>query len=119
MRWLANENFPLASIRRLRTNGEDVAAIAEDMSGAPDRDVLARAVNEARIILTFDRDYGELIFRIKRPAPPGIAYFRFNPQTPEEPAERLLQLLGTAGFVFDGKFTVIERIQVRQRRLSK
>jgi len=42
MLWLANENMPLASIRRLRDAGHDVAAVIEDAPGSDDATVLAR-----------------------------------------------------------------------------
>ena len=58
MRWLANENFPLASVQLLRAAGHDVVAIIEDTPGAPDTGVLAQAARESRIVLTFDRDDG-------------------------------------------------------------
>jgi len=45
------------------------------------------------VILTFDRDYGELIYRHRLPVPPGVVYFRYDPLSPEEPAEHLLTLL--------------------------
>ncbi len=63
MRFLADENFPVPSIRRLRAAYHDVAAIIEDSPGVEDTVVLARAVSEGRYLLTLDRDYGELIFR--------------------------------------------------------
>lgn len=56
---LADENFPIASIRRLRSVGFDVVAIVEEIPGATDAQILRRAEQEQRIILTFDRDYGE------------------------------------------------------------
>ncbi len=43
MRFLADENIPLASIQALRAGGHDVLAASEAMAGALDRDVLARA----------------------------------------------------------------------------
>ena len=61
MQFLANEDVPMASIRRLRAAGYDVASIIEDSPGVKDESVLSRAHAEQRIILTFDRDYGELI----------------------------------------------------------
>jgi predicted nuclease of predicted toxin-antitoxin system len=93
MRFLANENFPLASIRRLRQAGYDVIAIIEEMPGAKDMLVLTRARQEQCILLTFDRDYGELIYRQRQPVPVGVIYFRFEPVTPEEPADRLVTIL--------------------------
>jgi predicted nuclease of predicted toxin-antitoxin system len=117
MQFLANENFPIASVRRLRQAGHDVAAIVEDSPGAKDPQVLARAAHKGRIALTFDRDYGELIYRRGSPAPIGMIYFRFDPLTPEEPAEHLLRLMVAGVLSLEGKFTVVERGQVRQRPL--
>jgi predicted nuclease of predicted toxin-antitoxin system len=119
MRFLANENFPLASVNRLRQAGHDVVAVIEDTPGAKDIEILIRATREARIVLTFDRDYGELVYRLGLPAPVGLLYFyfRFDPLTPEEPAEHLLRLLTVSGLSLEGKSTVMEREQIRQRPL--
>jgi predicted nuclease of predicted toxin-antitoxin system len=117
MRFLANENFPLPSVHRLRQAGHDVSAISEDSPGVKDGIVLARASQEQRIVLTFDRDYGELIYRLGLPAPAGVIYYRFDPRTPEEPAEQLLRLFSLPGVLLDQKFTVVERGQLRQRPL--
>ncbi len=116
MKFTANENFPLASVNCLRNSGYDVTAVIEETPGAEDKDILARANHEKRIILTFDRDYGELIYKLKLPVPGGVIYFRFNPLTPIEPAEYILQLL-SKGISFENKFTVAERDRLRQRPL--
>jgi predicted nuclease of predicted toxin-antitoxin system len=118
MMWfLANENFPLPSVRLLRQAGYDVASVTEDSPGIEDSEVLTRAANEQRVVITFDRDYGELIYRLRLPSPTGVLYLRFRPHTPEEPAILLLNLLQTKGLQFGGQFTVIERDQIRQRPL--
>jgi predicted nuclease of predicted toxin-antitoxin system len=117
MQFLANENFPRASVYRLRAIGHNVASILEDTPGAKDQQVLARAATEKRIILTFDRDYSEMIYRLKLPVPTGVIYFRFNPVTPEEPADRLIELLATGNVPLSGMFSVIERGRLRQRQL--
>lgn len=117
MYFLANENFPLFSIRLLRNAGHNVASVIEETTGAKDEAVLKRAHAENRIILTFDRDYGELIYRHKLLTPDGIVYFRFDPSTPEEPAEILLNVLEKGKVSISGKFTVIERERIRQRTL--
>jgi len=119
MRFLANENFPLASVNLLRRAGYEIAAIIQDSPGVKDAEILTRAVNEQRIVLTFDRDYGELIYRVRMPAPVGVVYFRFDPLTPEEPAQQLLVLLEQKVISLEGKFTVLERGRVRQRPISK
>jgi len=117
MDFLANENFPLASIKRLQDSYHDVASVIEDTPGAKDREVLTRAQQEKRIILTFDRDYGELLYHQRLSAPPGIVYFRFDPSTPFEPADILLELLRIEKVSLIGNFTVAERKRIRQRSL--
>ena len=80
---------------------------------------LLRQVNadEQRVILTFERNYGELIYRWRLRSPKGVIYLRFRPHTPEEPASILLNLLQTEGLQFQERFTVVERDQIRQRPL--
>ncbi len=117
MRFLANENVPLASVRWLRDEGHDVVAIVEESPGAKDHDILARAATEQRILITFDRDYGELIYRLGLPAPSGVVYFRMEPAIPEEPAMLLLQVLNLSVLTLESKFTVVERDHIRQRPL--
>ena len=119
MRFIADENFPLPSVRRLAEAGHDVSAVIRDTPGAPDDDILARAAQQGRIVLTFDRDFGELIFRRNLPSPPGVVYFRFDPLTPEQPADYLLHLLATDELPLEGRFTVVEIGQVRQRILRR
>lgn len=117
MRLLADENVPLPSIFALRTAGMDVAAATEDAAGASDREVLARAQREGRVLLTFDRDFGEHVFREGASGEPGVIYCRFIPITPLETAEVLVRLAVETGIAFEGHFTVIDRDQVRRRRL--
>ena len=61
MKFLADENFPFTSVKLLRISGWNIAYIAETNSGVKDIFILKKAVKENLIILTFDRDYGELI----------------------------------------------------------
>ena len=119
MRFLADENVPSASVSRLREAGHDVAAVAEDALGSGDSEVLGWAASEERIVLTFDRDYGELVYSSGLPTPAGVVYFRLMSPTPEAPAERLLGLLEVQGFPARGMFTVVERERVRQRPLPQ
>ncbi len=83
LRLFANENFPGPVIARLRELGYDVASVKEMMRGASDAAVLAEAQSERRIVVTFDKDFGELAFRFGFPAECGVILFRLNGKTPE------------------------------------
>jgi predicted nuclease of predicted toxin-antitoxin system len=75
------------------------------------------AIREDRIIITFDRDYGELVYRFGY-NPPGVIYLRLKNFTPEEPAE-LLQKIDIKGeLTFEGFFTVISSNEIRQRKIT-
>lgn len=115
-RFLLDENVPLASAQRLRRAGYDVAQAA---SRETDRAVVERGRAEQRLIVTFDRDFGFLVFRGGVPAPRGIVYFRSVPANPEAPAEELLTLLETPGIVLEGRLTMIERTRIRQRPMPR
>jgi predicted nuclease of predicted toxin-antitoxin system len=59
MRFLANENFPRAAVTTLEAAGHDVLWVRIAAPGATDPDVPAWAVREQRILITFDKDFGE------------------------------------------------------------
>ena len=79
--FLANENIPLESIHMLQKRGYDVKAVIQECPGISDEEILKIASDEKRIILTFDRDYGHLLFKQKMPAQTGIIY-SFYSKTP-------------------------------------
>jgi len=114
--WLADENIPLTSIRILREAGIDVVSVRERGRGQTDANVLQAAHDEHRGLLTFDRGFGELIFRRRFSSPPAVIYIRFTPRTPQEPAEAILALLGSDQAV-NGHFVVLDRGSFRRRKL--
>jgi predicted nuclease of predicted toxin-antitoxin system len=114
MQILANENFPLTSIKVLRSAGFNIKSIGIDYSGILDSEVIKIAIDEQRIILTFDRDYGELIFKKGYKPEAGVIYFRWESFQPEEPGEYLINLFSTK-MKFSGKLTVISETNIRQR----
>ena len=98
-------------------SGFETASVSESAPGISDVDVLDWAVRENRWLVTFDRDYGELIYRLRLRSPEGVIYLRLRPHKPEEPALLLLNLLQIEGLQFKERFTVVERGQIRQRPL--
>lgn len=113
-RWLLNENFPQPSVLRLRALGWDVAAISEDSPSIDDDVVMERARAEGRWLATFDRDYGELVFKRGLPAPGVIVLLRVTSYLPEEPADWLAQL-HDAQQLQEGCFHIFDGLTVRRR----
>jgi predicted nuclease of predicted toxin-antitoxin system len=72
MKLILNENMPATVVRVLRKHGHDVLAVKESMRGEDDPYILARAQSEARIVVTQDKDFGELAFRRGLPAQCGV-----------------------------------------------
>src|SRR5882672_9255904 len=93
MRLLADENFPRTVLIALRKRGYDVASVWEEARGSEDESVLARAQREQRILVTFDKDFGELAFRRGLPAECGIVLFRIGAGSPELLAHRVGNVL--------------------------
>jgi predicted nuclease of predicted toxin-antitoxin system len=83
MRILENENVPGPVITEPRERGHDVAAVKETMPGAPDRAVLERARAEARLVFTFDKDFGGLAVRFGLAAPAGVILLRLGGTGPD------------------------------------
>ena len=117
--FLANENFPKPSTNLLREKGFHVVSIQEKSAGVSDEAVLKEAIDQDLIILTFDRDYGELIFRYAQPNPPGVIYFRNKGSDPLFAGQLMLRLLEENQLSFQKAFTVIEEKNIRQRFYNK
>ncbi len=117
LRILANENFPGPVVRRLREAGHDVAWIKELMPGAADRDVLTRARAEQRVLVTFDKDFGELAYRFGIPGSCGIVLFRLSGTDPNVDNPRIIEAL-TSREDWPGHFAVVHNDRIRVRRLS-
>ena len=116
MRFLANENVPGPVVATLRERGHDVFWIKESMRGADDPIVLAYAQAEQRIVVTLDKDFGELAFRSRLPAQSGVVLIRLDWKDPDTDNEvAIAALLSRDDWA--GNFAVIERDRIRIRPL--
>jgi len=116
MRFLANENFPLDAVEALRRAGHEVGWVRTDAPGSSDREVLRRAGAEGGVLLTFDKDFAELAFRARLPAPSGIVLLRIPQSSSAQVTAAVLR--GIAMREEWGKlFAVVEPNRLRIRRL--
>jgi predicted nuclease of predicted toxin-antitoxin system len=116
MKLLANENFPLKSVSYLKGKGFDIKAIGVDNPSIKDSEVMDIAIQEQRLILTFDRDYGELIFKHNYRPEKGVIYLRLDEFLPDEPGQLIEDLLANNNFNFENALTVVDRNGIRQRK---
>lgn len=116
MKLLADENFPGLAVVALRKAGHDVLWARTDMTGSPDNEILARACAELRVIVTFDKDFGELAYRFGLPSSCGVITFRLVPSSPEFVAERAVAVLQSRND-WQGMFAIAEETRIRVRAL--
>lgn len=118
MRLLADENFPGPAIRVLQSHGHGVLSAKELMRGSDDRAILERAQMENRVLLTFDKDFGELAFRFGLPATAGIVLFQLSGLTPDQDNARAL-VSRESRDDWTGHFAVVTDDRIRMRPLPR
>jgi predicted nuclease of predicted toxin-antitoxin system len=116
MRFLADENFPFDAVSALRDVGHDVLWIRESAPGIDDEKVLNWAETEECIVLTFDKDFGELAFHRKLPASCGIILFRI-PAPSSLYVAHIAVLAIQSRTDWTGHFSVVEEKRIRMRPL--
>ena len=95
MELLADENQHPIVVARLRAAGHEVEFILESTPGAKDGEILNRPDIGRMIFLTYDRDFGDLIFKRGSPVPRSLVYTRLNRVDPSDIADRLIAVLDT------------------------
>ena len=117
MRLLADENVPVDSVRALRAAGHDVFSASEAAPGDSDLSHLARSIREDRLIVTFDRDFGELVTRGPQRPAAGVLLLRFVPKRATEVTELLLAVLSRQDITWRNHLSVVDHLHIRQRPL--
>lgn len=117
MRFLANENFPGAAVAALQAHGHDVVWVRIAGPGVTDTVVLEWAAREGRILLTFDKDFGDLARRSALPPETVVVLVRISMPKPGDVGQRLADLIA-ARDDWAGYFSVIEPGRVRMRPLG-
>ena len=118
MRILANENVTRTVIESLRAQGHDVVSVKESLRGAQDDAILARAQSEKRIVVTHDKDFGELAFRVGLSAECGVILLRLAGTNNDADNRRVLEAIASRTD-WAGHFSVISEDRIRMRRLAQ
>lgn len=112
MKILANENVPADAVDLLRAHGHDVLWVRADFPGAADDVVLARAQSERRVLITFDKDFGELVFAKGRAASSGVILFRLEMPSPWVVAGKVAAAVDSRQD-WEGHFSVVDDAKIR------
>ena len=112
MRILLDENMPQITAALLREKGHEVY---RQNDSAADREVLAMARVQGSLLVTYDKDFGELMFRDAELRPYGIILIRWTEIKPVDLANKIEIILREESIA--GKFTVLTKRGIRQRPL--
>ena len=117
MKIFADESVDGSIVYRLRNDGHEVEYIAEMAPGISDDEVLRRANDHESILLTGDKDFGELVFRQGRISL-GVILIRLAGVKPAVKASLVSAVIQARENEIDHAFTVITQNNVRIRRLE-
>ena len=115
MNLVADESVDQQIVDLLRAEGHAVVYIAEMVPGIPDVEVLRLANSGNAVLLTNDKDFGELVYR-QRLISSGVILIRLTGFSPEQKATVVCLAITKHTLELPGAFTVISRGMVRIRR---
>ena len=118
MKFLADMGVSPLTVKKLRDNGYDAIHLSEKgLMRMPDRDILAKAQIESRIILTFDLDFTDLLASSQNNLP-SVIIFRLKTTLPGFVTSKLLTVLSECSEnLNNGAIIIVEDYRYRVRNL--
>jgi predicted nuclease of predicted toxin-antitoxin system len=114
MNLAADESVDRTIVERLRLDGHQVAYVAELDPGIKDDQVLGQANSQGAMLLTTDKDFGELVFRLGR-MHAGVVLIRLAGLSADTKAEIVSNALKDHGERMAGTISVIAPVTIRIR----
>ena len=115
MKFLADENIPYRVVKRLREDGVDIISVYDVGRGITDSEVAELANREGRILVTFDKDFGTILF-VEGLKLPGLILLRFPPRNVEYIYKNLKVVLSKE-IDFQGKIVSVHEDKIRIARM--
>src|SRR3989338_8877650 len=114
--FLVDESSGFKIYKFLLEKGFNTKFVGEIMSRAPDEEVLALADKENRILITNDKDFGELIFRLNKPSS-GVILLRLNIDSPNKMQKYVEETIKILSNKLKSSFVVVTEGQIRVRKI--
>ncbi len=115
MRFIVDESTGPAAALWLRAQGHDVFSVYDQARGLTDDQVIQKALAENRILITNDKDFGEMVYRERRPHK-GVVLLRLEDERTAIKIETLQRLLETYTERLANNFVVVTETRVRFAR---
>jgi predicted nuclease of predicted toxin-antitoxin system len=112
MRFLVDECTGPAVARWLRQRNHDVISVYEQAQGSVDDTIIQQAMEEERILITNDKDFGEKVYRDRR-SHCGVILLRLDDERPVSKIAVLSHLLDRYEARLSGSFVVVSEQRVR------
>ncbi len=112
MRFVVDENMGPSVALWLATMGHNVVSVYSESRGISDDDIIQRSYEEDRILITCDKDFGDLVFRERRPHR-GVVLLRLEDERPAIIVRVLTRLLDEYADRLGGRFVVVTEDRVR------
>lgn len=114
MKILADESVDFGIVKNLRNNGLNVISVLEDNPGITDASVLEKAVKNDLLLLTEDKDFGELTYRLRLPHA-GILLIRLTDVPRQKRIEMVFEILQKHAEKLSNNFSVLTSKNLRIR----
>jgi predicted nuclease of predicted toxin-antitoxin system len=114
LRFPADESCYFGVVKALRAKGYDVVALTEITSRTIDSEVVALSYSEKRILLTEDKDFGQLVFASQADSA-GVILIRYPGNARKLLQEAIIKLVREQGTEIQSAFVVMQPGQIRMR----
>jgi len=115
LRFLADESCDFGVVQVLRAEGYDVLALTEITTRTIDSEVITQAYSEKRILLTEDKDFGQLVFASQADSA-GVILIRYPGNARKSLQEAIIKLVHEQGIEIQNAFVLMQPGQIRVRR---
>ncbi len=113
MTFLADENIPYEVIKRLREEGVEIISVLEEFRGMSDERIMNISSGQRLTIITFDKDFGYLVFKRGIGAPYGVTLLRIPMKSPDYIFKMLKWTLLESEITFERNFVIVTGSKVR------